>query len=397
MRPTLISFGLILLLLDPARATSLRFFGFGDQDVDRVKILIDDVGDPNDEPGPPVDVGATDFTIEFWVKGLLAENGAPATSCGFGEDWIYGNIVLDRDRWSPGGRDFGLSFGDGYLSFGVTNELFESRTICGSTMVLDGSWHHVAVQRRASDGRLWIYVDGDLDAEADGPDGDVSYPGDQTPDGNNCDGGPCFDSDPYVVLAAEKHDAGPSFPSFSGWIDEIRFSTTLRYDGIVPAPTAPFTPDAFTVALYHLDEESGDDVLDSSGAPGGPSHGVRRFGGSPIPGPVWSPDTPFSGASSVALPSGSRGLPGGARLHAYPNPSLAQVVLFARVPDPANAEVRISIHDVQGRFRDETSGRFVEGSMMAIWNRPPDGFPPGVYYARLTLEGEGLSAKFVLR
>ncbi|HRE01485.1 MAG TPA: hypothetical protein PLV68_09300, partial [Ilumatobacteraceae bacterium] len=39
---------------------SLRFFGTGRQDIDRVKLRLD--------PPVPADIGATDFTLEFWVK-----------------------------------------------------------------------------------------------------------------------------------------------------------------------------------------------------------------------------------------------------------------------------------------------------------------------------------------
>ncbi len=44
--------------------------------------------------------------------------------------------------------------------------------------------------------------------------------------------------------------------------------------------------DANTVGLYHFDEGNGDLITDTSGAPGGPSNGQRRYGGSP-PGPAW--------------------------------------------------------------------------------------------------------------
>lgn len=266
---------------------SLRFFGNGVDDVDRVKIRIDDPATAL--PGPPVDVGDGDFTIELWLRGHAAENPAGAIDCGTSVSWISGNIVVDRDRYNQG-RAFGLSLGDGRLAFGVLNDAFEALTICGATFVLDGAWHHVALQRRRSDGRMQVFVDGALDAEADGPDGDLSYPDDGVP-GPFC-GGPCTSSDPFLVLGAEKHDAGPAFPSFSGWLDELRVSSALRYGGAFVPPRRPFVPDAWTAALYHLDEGQGDVVGDASGAPGGPSDGERRFGGTPA-GPSWSSATPF--------------------------------------------------------------------------------------------------------
>jgi concanavalin A-like lectin/glucanase superfamily protein len=275
---------------------ALRFHGNGVNapDADRVKIRIDN------PPGPPADVGATDFTLEFWMKAAAAENGAAAVTCGPNINWIYGNIVFDRDRFNRD-RKFGLSIAGGRFVFGVSGDGTGDRTICGVTSVLDNGWHHVAVQRRRADGWMWLYVDGRLEAQAAGPGGDVSYPDNSAP-GNFCNG-PCT-NDPFLVIGAEKHDAGAQYPSYSGFIDEVRLSEILRYptNGNFAPPTQPFTPDADTAALYHFDEGQGDLIADSSGAPGGPSTGVRNFGGSPA-GPEWVTDTPFSALGGNPIPS----------------------------------------------------------------------------------------------
>jgi hypothetical protein len=274
----------------PAGQASLRFFGNGVNDVDRVKIRLDDPS--NYLPGPPADVGATNFTLEFWMRAFAAENTSAPVSGGANIDWIYGNILVDRDRYNQD-RKFGVSIAGGQVVFGVSGDGTGDYTLVGNTLVTDGSWHHVALQRRRSDGLLQIFVDGQLDAQstgAQGPDGDVSYPDDGVP-GDFCSG-PCTNSDPFLVLGAEKHDAGPAFPSYSGWLDELRISTTLRYAGTFNPSQAPFAPDAATVALYHFDEGRGRAVHDTSGASGGPSDGVLNRGGSPA-GPRWSSSTPF--------------------------------------------------------------------------------------------------------
>ena len=252
--------------------SSLRFFGTGTDQVDRVKIPIDSA----------VNVGAGDFTIEVWIRGNVADND-PAGDCGTGEAaWITGNIFIDRDVFGGGDRgDYGLSLYDGRVAFGATRDNSGS-TICGGRNVLDGAWHHVAVTRQASSGRLQLYVDGQLDAEAatSGATGDISYRvgrGTQYPD-----------SDPYLVLAAEKHDAGSGFPSFDGYLDELRLSTGLRYTGNFTRPSGPFSPDGNTAALYHFDEGSGTTANDELGA----SDGELRVGGSDN-GPQWVTDAPF--------------------------------------------------------------------------------------------------------
>jgi len=253
---------------------ALQFTGTG-TNVNRVDIRLDG-------PARPVDVGATDFTLEWWMK-VNAGDVNPGNVCQTGRDgWIQGNLVFDRDVDGSGDYgDYGVSlFGTG-LAFGVASGT-GGGGICGGTNLADGQWHHVAVTRRRSDGRLQIYVDGRLDGSGSGPAGDVSYR-----DGRATS---VPQSDPFLVIGAEKH--GYFGPNFRGLVDEVRVSTVLRYTSTFARPTAPFVPDASTAALYHFDEGQGNVVNDASGAVGGPSQGTRRFGGSPG-GPAWVTDTPF--------------------------------------------------------------------------------------------------------
>ncbi|TFG50814.1 MAG: LamG domain-containing protein, partial [Gemmatimonadales bacterium] len=173
--------------------------------------------------------------------------------------------------------DYGVSLAGGRIAFGVNNGS-SSTTVCGSNPVADNRWHHVAVVRSAS-GQLSIFVDGRLDETAPGPTGDLSYRDGRSTSYPN--------RDPFLVIGAEKHDAGPAYPSYSGFLDEIRLSNIPRYTGPFSPPGGPFTSDGSTVALYHFDEGRGDSLGDSSGASGGPSDGVRRYGGDPYNGPEW--------------------------------------------------------------------------------------------------------------
>ncbi|MCI0447606.1 PQQ-dependent sugar dehydrogenase, partial [bacterium] len=249
---------------------SLRFFGNGTGDIDRVKIQI--------SPQVPADVGASDFTIEFWMKANPGDNNSG--NCVTGSDgWMNGNIIFDRDVLGSGDfGEYGISlFNDG-IAFGVNNET-TGDGICGTSNVADGFWHHIAVTRRFSDGRLELFIDGVREASLNGPIGDLSYNDSHSnPDPN----------DPFLVIGAQKRD-DPGSLSYNGWIDEIRISNNLRYDNTneFTRPSANFTSDGNTAALYHFDEGSGNIINDSSGA--GTSDGVRNFGGSPA-GPIWSPD-----------------------------------------------------------------------------------------------------------
>ncbi|MBP9004345.1 MAG: hypothetical protein KBH78_12045 [Candidatus Hydrogenedentes bacterium] len=295
MRQLVVGFLLPVLVVMEAYGASLRFFGNGIDDIDRVKILVDNPSDTL--PGPPADIGAEDFTIEFWLKGSLAENPAPAVACGENINWIYGHVIIDRDRYLQD-RKFGISVAGGYIVFGVSGDGTGDMTLCSAVPVLDGSWHHVAVQRERATGIMSMYVDGVFQGQVVGPGGDISYPDDGIP-GNYC-GGPCVNSDPYLVFGAEKHDAGSLFPSFSGWLTNVRLSRVIRYTQNFTPASAPFSPDADTVALYLFDEGTGLTLNDSSGFPGGPSDGVIRFGGNP-PGPVWSAESPFQEPAPVEV------------------------------------------------------------------------------------------------
>ncbi len=256
--------------LPPARF-NLRFYGNAWGDFDRVKILIDDPQNGSF----PVDIGSTDFTIEWWMKSLPSENTSP-TCTPEGDNWMEGNSILDRDVPGDGDYgDFGVSLMEGRIAFGVNNGS-TSQTLCGTTPIDDNRWHHIALTRYFDDGLIQIFIDGALDGEVLGPNGDISYRDDRTPENP--------DQDPYLILAARKLDQGLAF---SGWIDELRISNSIRYSDSFPLPKEPFAADENTMALYHFDTGYGNLIKDLSGAVGGPSNGDRIYGGDPNNGPEW--------------------------------------------------------------------------------------------------------------
>ncbi|MBI5302388.1 MAG: LamG domain-containing protein [Chloroflexi bacterium] len=275
---------------------SLRFYGHGVGDIDRVKIPID--------PQVPADVGAGDLTFEFWMKANAGENAGTA-SCGANDGWITANIIFDRDVFNSGDYgDYGIALGSGRIAFGANNGS-SGTTVCGNTTVANGIWHHIAVTRNSS-GTIRLYVDGSLDiaAPVNGPTGNLSYRDGRTTSFPN--------SDPFLVIGAEKHDAGSQYPSFKGWVDEVRISNSIRYSANFTRPGAPFTTDANTMALYHFDEgpaglcATNQTILDSSGASGGPSNGTCKPGGSAPAGPVYTTDIPFAVGGATNTPTSSR-------------------------------------------------------------------------------------------
>jgi hypothetical protein len=254
---------------------SLRFHGNPTADVDRVKVPID--------PQVAADLGG-DLTVEFWLK---TEPGAnPAMSCQAGSDgWTYGNVILDRDVFGTGDYgEYGVSLSGGRIAFGVGRG-GRQQTICGLIDVADGRWHHIALTRRFADGVMRIYVDGTESAQGIGPAGDISYR-DGRPTG--------VSNDPFLLIGASKIDEGAGNHGFSGAIDELRLSSSIRYNSPFDRPMTPFVADADTALLFHFDEGPVgpclSSVVDTSGRA---THGQCRYGGSATPGPFYEADAPF--------------------------------------------------------------------------------------------------------
>jgi glucose/arabinose dehydrogenase len=315
---------------------ALDFNGNGTGDIDRLKI-------PLDNPQTPIDVGTSNFTIEWWMKANDSDNAA--TSCIPGNDgWINGNIIVDRDVFGNGDYgDYGVSmFGNG-LAFGVNNGT-TGAGVCGDIQVDDGQWHHVAVSRRFADGQLSLYVDGVLDAQIDGPDGDISYR-------NNRNSS--FSNDPYLVIGAEKHDAGVEYPSYNGQIDELRISSSLRYSGNFTSPANAFTPDSNTVGLYHFNEGSGTTIQDAATIVGAPTNGQINVGGNPV-GPIYvassapiGEEIPNQAPNAVNdSASTSENTPVNINVLSNDSDPESQTLLLLSVSDPTNGTTAIISNEV---------------------------------------------------
>jgi len=267
----------------PTAQSALRFFGAGAAEPGRVRIPLGPINAGRITASAPVNVSG-DFTIEFWMKASAADNPAPACPNG----WYYGHIIIDRDVDGAGDYgDYGIALCDGRLAAGVSVGE-DDRQLVSSVVVTDGQWRHIALTR-SDGGRIALFVDGAPAGSTEGPGGRIDYRIDRAT------GQP--DSDPYLVLGAEKHGYPGSY-HYSGLLDDLRISNVARYSGPFSPPAGPHPLDAQTVALYRFDEGSGTFIGDSSDATGGPSHGTLMVSGNPA-GPVWSNDTPFTSAATA--------------------------------------------------------------------------------------------------
>lgn len=105
------------------------------------------------------------FTIGFWVN---------TTATGGSGQWFNGEGLADGE---VGGvtDDFGISLVGNKAAFGVGNP---DTTIYTTDAVNDGQWHHVAATRDSGSGQMELYLDGVLEASANGPTGPKSAPPD---------------------------------------------------------------------------------------------------------------------------------------------------------------------------------------------------------------------------
>lgn len=264
-----------------SQGTSLRFFGNGVGDIDRVKFPVGAVS------GLPTNVSGS-FTLEFWMKPAAGNGGSVSTG---NDGWITGNIVWDRDVYGNGDfGDWGVSWGGTRLAFGVGIGAGGNTIVTSVGALPEGVWKHVAVTRNVTTGALAIWVDGALAASGSGPTGNIAY---------NVGRPTAWPNDPHLVLGAEKHDAGAAYPSFHGFVDDARLSSGVRYAAPFAKPTAPHPVDGTTLALWRFDEGAGTTAGDAVGGAGSTVKGTLFVGGTPT-GPLWSTDTPF-GAAPLSL------------------------------------------------------------------------------------------------
>jgi hypothetical protein len=159
-----------------------------------------------------------------------------------------------------------LELNDGRLTFWLaTNQNW--RSVQNSTQLQAGQWYHLA----------GTYANGSARAFVNGTGSGAANVG-------TFGRGTALDIGGITELP-------DSF--FNGVLDEVRISNVVRYSANFTPPTAPFTPDANTLALWHFDEGTGQVASDVSASA---NHGtLGNDASADSADPAWVSGYPFSG------------------------------------------------------------------------------------------------------
>ncbi len=214
------------------------------------------------------------YTVEFWVKRTGDQGYYETILADTNRDYTQGmlSVFIDGDD-----VDCGVSPSEQFAFYFHSN----FSTQCSGVQAGINQWHHIAVTRN-SQGRSRIYVDGVVkNTLSNSPN-------------------PVDSSGTLTLGRAGDHP----YEYFQGLIDELRISNTEIYTNDFTPPTSPLTASASTVLLYHFDEGTGLQVIDSSTNARNGSFGDSQIGSSSYPS--WSPDNPTA-PTPTTPPSYSEG------------------------------------------------------------------------------------------
>jgi hypothetical protein len=179
------------------------------------------------------------FTIEAWVHPNSTVQA--------------GGIFGKPSNVSAPPAPFVLQLSNNSLQFtsdanGVRNSLSAQNVIPTAN-----KWYHIAITVDATSGETRIFRDGVLVAQRN--------PG-QAQNFNDPDFGITIGGLEYVKSTGEV--LGHGF-QFDGSIDEVRLSNTIRYVSDFAPQRYPFSADAFTMGLWHMDGAATDEISGISG------------------------------------------------------------------------------------------------------------------------------------
>ena len=176
-----------------------------------------------------------DATIETWVYWKGTNSSFPRIV----------DFGIDQNNWVA--LTAAIPFGSGGPRFAINSTLNGFQFVDASAPLVPNTWNHIAVTIDAATDQAHIYINGTLSGTTPGFTARLSDVGATT---NNTIGRSQYPGDPF----------------FDGVVEELRISTVQRYSGAsFTVPSAAFASDAFTRALYHFDEGTGQTTADASG------------------------------------------------------------------------------------------------------------------------------------
>ncbi|GAB4129681.1 MAG: hypothetical protein OHK0050_43690 [Roseiflexaceae bacterium] len=197
-------------------------------------------------------------TIELWVRPAVA-----------GDDAVLVATTNDVTGWS-------LELANGRVIWWISTTTGQWRSLQHPTTLPVNSWSHIAVTYNGSVGQVYV----------NGVAGTSSMLG-------------TLSLGPQLLVGGY-----PGFAFFNGQIDELRISNSVRYSAAFTPPTAGFTNDANTLALFHFDENSGQTSVDAINS----SRLLTRGSSSSVESsdPTWlqsTAPTGLSGGSPTSTPT----------------------------------------------------------------------------------------------
>ena len=291
-------------------------------------------------------------TVEMWFKpdSVITANTHPP-------DWTY---LFTKNLSGNNAGDLGIGFtrGEGRLVFFMQDGT-ETVNVYSSDDVNEvyyPRWYHVAATWNNNAGVMRLFVDGKLVGE-----GASTLP--------------LAGGSQQMAIGGGNEDLWNSrYEGFRGMIDEVRFSAIDRYDSDFELATAPFDPDAFTLALWHFDEGTGDTASDATGNGFTGTLGGFDTDSNPDPAslPAWVDISTIVGVdddSEVGLAFTLE--------QNFPNPFRDGTTIRFNVPRPA--EVQLYLYNVLGqRVATLADGALDAGTHTLTLNG--DALASGVYF-----------------
>ena len=178
--------------------------------------------------------GASTFTVEFWVK--TSENRS--NDLYWQRPYFFGNATNGDNS-----GDFGITSNSGYVGMweGISNLNTDQQFLSNGTRINDNFWHHVAAVNNGQ--TLNLYVDGNIIGSL------VSGRQLITTTAPLTFGGATLD---FAYSGNVQGNVNFTSQSLFG---EARISNTARYSANF-MPLQHFVNDEYTVALYHLDQNT---------------------------------------------------------------------------------------------------------------------------------------------